>query len=103
MPPAAARTQSSLWDTFNPAQCPVRVLLSHVSLGPLPSSICYEQAANGVCFLESFHRGTRFTTTFGPGRTMVSGLVSSAQCTSKYDGKPDEPFVPPSSSWMVSR
>src|SRR5258705_11047129 len=66
-------------------------------------SICYEQAANGVCFLESFHRGTRSTTTFGPGRTMVSGLVSSAQCTSKYDGKPDEPFVPPSSSWMVSR
>jgi hypothetical protein len=30
---------------------------------------------------------------------MVSGLVSSAQCTSKDDGKPDEPFVPPSSSW----
>src|ERR1700736_294358 len=45
----------------------------------MPSSICYEQAANGVCFLESFHRGTRSTTTFGPGRTMVSGLVSSAQ------------------------
>src|SRR5260221_7112967 len=38
-----------------------------------------------------------------PGRTMVSGLVSSAQCTSKYDGKPGEPFFPPSSSWIVSR
>src|ERR1700722_12988634 len=59
------------------------------ALSCMPSSICYEQAANGVCFLESFHRGTRSTTTFGPGRTMVSGLVSSAQCTSKYDGKPD--------------
>src|SRR5260221_663724 len=39
MPPAASRTQSSLWDTFNPAQCPVRVLLSHVSLGPLPGRL----------------------------------------------------------------
>src|SRR5260221_4574164 len=32
IPPAASPTQSSLWDTFNPAQCPVHVLVSHVSL-----------------------------------------------------------------------
>ena len=33
-------------------------------------------------------------TTSGPGRTLVSGLVSSAQCTSKLEGKPAGPPVP---------
>src|SRR5271157_5106281 len=47
-----------------------------------------EQAANGVCFRESFQGGARSITTSEPGRTLVSGLVSSAQCTSKLDGKP---------------
>ena len=67
----------------------------------MPSSICYEQAANGVCFLESFHRGTRSTTTFRLEERWCLDLSPSAQCTSKYDGKPDEPFVLPSSSWIV--
>jgi putative transposase len=35
------------------------------------------------CFPESFQGGARSITTSRPGRTLVSGLVSSAQCTSK--------------------
>jgi hypothetical protein len=62
-----------------------------------------EQAANGVCFPESFQGGARSTTTSRPGRTLVSGLVSSAQCTSKLDGKPAGPPVLQSSLWTVSR
>src|SRR6201993_4197099 len=54
----------------------------------MQSFICCEQAANGVCFPEGFQGGARSITTSGPGRTLVSGLVSSAQCTSKLDGKP---------------
>jgi hypothetical protein len=67
------------------------------------SFIYCEQAANGVCFPESFQGGARSITTSRPGRTLVSGLVSSAQCTSKLDGKPAGPPVPQSSSWTVSR
>src|ERR1700688_2981012 len=49
----------------------------------MQSFIYYEQAANGVCFPESFQCGARSITTSEPGRTVVSGLASSAQCTSK--------------------
>src|SRR3984893_12676598 len=59
--------------------------------------------ANGVCFPESFQGGARSITTSRPGRTLVSGLVSSAQCTTKLDGKPAGPPVPQSSLWTVSR
>ena len=45
----------------------------------------------------------RSITTSRPGRTLVSGLVSSAQCTSKLDGKPAGPPVLQSSLWTVSR
>src|SRR5271166_3778464 len=65
--------------------------------------IYYEQAANGVCFPESFQCGALSITTSEPGRTVMSGLASSAQCTSKLDGKPVEPPVRRSSSWMASR
>ena len=61
------------------------------------------QAAYGVCFPESFQGGARSITTSKPGRTLVSGLEASAQCTSKLDGKPAGPPVPQSSSWMASR
>src|SRR5260221_8318801 len=55
------------------------------------------------CFPESFQCGALSITTSEPGRTVVSGLASSAQCTSKLDGKPVEPPVRRSSSWMASR
>src|SRR5271165_2269744 len=67
------------------------------------SFIYYEQAANGVSFPESFQCGARSITTSESGRTVVSGLASSAQCTSKLDGKPVGPPVRRSSSWMASR
>ena len=52
---------------------------------------------------ESFQGGALTITTSRSGRTLVSGLVSSAQCTSKLDGKPGGPPVPQSSLWTVSR
>jgi hypothetical protein len=67
------------------------------------SFIYYEQVANGVCFPESFQSGALSITTSEPGRMVVSGLASSAQCTSKLDGEPVEPPVRQSSSWMAIR
>ncbi len=52
---------------------------------------------------ESFQCGAPSITTSGLGRTVVSGLASSAQCISKLDGKPAGPPVRRSSSWMASR
>ncbi len=46
---------------------------------------------------------SRSITTSEPGRTLVSGLVSSARCTTKLDGKAAGPPVPQSSLWTVSR
>ena len=50
-----------------------------------------------------FQSGARSIASSEPGRTVVSGLASSAQCASKLDGKPVGPPVRRSSSWMASR
>ena len=42
---------------------------------------------------ESFQCGARSITTSESGRTVVSGLTSSAQCTNKLDGRPVGPPV----------
>jgi hypothetical protein len=56
-----------------------------------------------VPLLEFNQGGARSITTSEPGRTLGSGLVFSAQCTSKLDGKPAGPPVPQLSLWTVSR
>ena len=54
----------------------------------MPSSICYELAANGGCFHTSSPYGGRCTTTFGPGRTTAYGRVCSEPSTKKLERKP---------------
>jgi hypothetical protein len=76
------------WLTLNPIAIILTFLLWSYLWGLVGTLLA------GVCFPASFRGGARSITTSEPRRTLVSGLVSSAQCTSKLDGKPAGPPVP---------